>query len=156
MKKILLVLLILIFTFAGCSSYSYSDKQLKDTIDKVLTYKNGYDDEMKKYINEDNFYNCNYPTFYSFFLDEVEITKYESEIKKIERKKGNYTVYMIVNIAAQGHIVKDEEGEHRGSAVGKDVPLKIVLEEKDEGLYLNSFKEYEELSEAIEENPQFK
>ena len=52
--------------------------------------------------------------------------------------------------------MKDEEGEHRGSAVGKDVPLKIVLEEKDEGLYLNSFKEYEELSEAIEENPQFK
>ena len=92
MKKKILIITILLFAqilMFGCSKdvSRQDEKKIKETIDLVLSYKDGYDDTMKKHISEENFYICNYVEFYSkeYNLDEnlvYSIIKAESKFKE--------------------------------------------------------------------------
>lgn len=129
-------------------------KEIKDDIDLVLSYSNGYDDTMKKHISEKNFYVCNYVEFYSLYIGELNLEKYESEIVNIKKENQKYKVYMLINMQA---IAKDNhEGQGSEEAIGENVPVEVIVKEKDNEFYIESFIEYEDLEKAKELNDGFK
>lgn len=130
------------------------EKQIKEDIDLVLSYTNGYDDNMKKHISEDNFYVCNYVEFYSLYIGELNLNKYESNIVSIKKEDEKYTVCMLLNIEA---IAKENhEGEGSDEAIGENIPVEVIVKEKDGEFYIVSFTEYEDLEKAKELNEGFK
>ena len=153
--------LILIFVIlVGCGNVgntNQKEKELKETIDLVLSYNNGYDETMKKHISEKNFYVCNYKEFYGLYIGEVTIEKYESKIKNFEEKDGQYIVRLVLNIEAKAKEVHEEDGhEGNDTATGEDIPVEVILKEKEGGYYITSFTEYENLEKAAELNEGFK
>lgn len=167
-KNILKVMLIIIISMVitGCQSTS-KDLQgkekdnIKDTIDLVLSYEKGYDDIMKKHISEKNFYVCNYAEFYSRYIGEVNIKNYESEIVSIREDQGRYVVCMTLNVTAvslEVHEHDDGSVHEEGSdeAIGEDVPVEVILKERNGELYIEGFTEYENLEKAKELNEGFK
>ena len=71
MKKIVVFILMLFsISVVGCSSNISSKdiNEMKEIVDKVLSYENSYD--------EDTFNECNYEVFYSYLIGKVEFTKY--------------------------------------------------------------------------------
>lgn len=160
MKKLILAVLILIFVqifTIGCSKElsKENEKEIKETIDLVLSYKNGYDDNMKKHISEDNFYICNYVEFYSLYIGELNLEKYESSIKNINKENEKYKVYMLLNMEAKA---LETHGDEKASdeAIGEDVPIEVVVKERNGEYYIEGFTEYENLEKAKELNPGFK
>lgn len=163
MKKILGVVsrLLLIFVLlVGCTNTEITnekEKELKETIDLVLSYSNGYDETMKKHISEKNFYVCNYKEFYSLYIGESTIERYESKIKNIEEKDGQYIVRLVLDIEAKANDVHEHDGkEDSDTAIGEDIPIEVILKEKEESYYITSFTEYENLEKAAELNKGFK
>lgn len=159
MKKIILAVLILVFAqifMIGCSKKvsKESEKEIKETIDLVLSYKNGYDDNMKKHISEDNFYICNYVEFYSLYIGELNLEKYESSIKNINKENEKYKVYMVLNMEAKALETHGDE-ESSDEAIGEDVPVEVVVKEKNGEYYIEGFTEYENLEKAKELNSGF-
>lgn len=155
-SQILLILLLLV----GCTKDGIAndkETQIKETVDLVLSYSNGYDEVMKKHINEKNFYICNYKEFYALYIGEVTIEKYESKIKSIEEKDGQYIVRLILNIEAKAEEIHEEDG-HKDSdtATGENIPVEVILKEKEGSYYITSFTEYENLEKAAELNEGFK
>ena len=152
--------LLIFVLLVGCGKQGVTNKEkkeLKETIDLVLSYENGYDEIMKKHISEKNFYVCNYKEFYSLYIGEVEIEKYESEIRNVEEKDGQYIVRLVLNIEAKAKEVHEEDGhENSDTATGEDIPLEVILKEKEGQYYITSFTEYENLEKAAELNEGFK
>ncbi len=169
MKKNLLlsmVIIIISLVITGCGVTtkdlkSKDENKIKDTIDLVLSYEKGYDDTMKKHISEKNFYVCNYPEFYSKYIGEVDIKDYGSEIISLREDQGRYIVCMTLNLRAvslEVHEHDDGSIHEEGSdeAIGEDVPIEVILRERNGELYIEGFTEYENLEKAKELNEGFK
>ena len=162
-KSILTITLIIILQIfmVGCSNSSNEDitgseeAKVKETIDLVLSYENGYDDTMKKHISEKNFYVCNYVEFYSLYIGELDLKKYESEIVSFKKNQERYIVCMLLNIEAKSLETHGDE-EEGDEAIGENVPIEVILKERSGELYIESFKEYEDLEKAKELNDGFK
>ena len=162
-KSILIITLIIILQIfmVGCSNTSSDDMtgseetKVKETIDLVLSYENGYDDTMKKHISEENFYVCNYVEFYSLYIGELDLKKYESEIVSFKKNQERYIVCMLLNIEAKSLETHGDE-EEGDEAIGENVPIEVILKERSGELYIESFKEYEDLEKAKELNDGFK
>lgn len=162
-KSILTITLIIILQIfmIGCSNSSSEnmtdseETKVKETIDLVLSYENGYDDTMKKHISEKNFYVCNYVEFYSLYIGELELRKYASEIVSLREEQDRYIVCMLLNIEAKSLETHGDE-EEGDEAIGENVPIEVILKERNGELYIESFKEYEDLEKAKELNDGFK
>lgn len=169
MKKSVLIF-VLIFSFqvflVGCSNKnigitSSEEKKVKEVIDLVLSYDNGYDDTMKKHINEKNFYLCNYVEFYSLYIGELNLEKYESNIISVRKEEGRYVVCMSIDMegkALETHYDEGDEGHegHSDEVIGEDVPVEVILNNRNGELYIEGFTEYESLEKAKELNDGFK
>ncbi|MDV4152343.1 hypothetical protein R0131_16070 [Clostridium sp. AL.422] len=161
-----ILILILNIFMIGCTSdssaLSNSEKnQIKNTIDLVLSYKNGYDDTMKKHISEKNFYVCNYIEFYSAYIGEVDLKEYESNLVSIREEQDRYIVCMTLDmnaVSSETHTHDDGSLHEEGSdeAVGEDVPIEVILKQRSGELYIEGFTEYENLEKAKELNEGFK
>ena len=162
-KSILIITLIIILQIfmVGCSNTSSDDMtgseetKVKETIYLVLSYENGYDDTMKKHISEKNFYVCNYVEFYSLYIGELDLKKYESEIVSFKKNQERYIVCMLLNIEAKSLETHGDE-EEGDEAIGENVPIEVILKERSGELYIESFKEYEDIEKAKELNDGFK
>ena len=169
MKKIIIttiLILILSISIVSCSTdtgeLTNSEKtKIKDTIDLVLSYENGYDDTMKKHISEKNFYVCNYPEFYTTYIGEVDLQEYKSDIVSIREDQERYIVCMTLDMKAvslEAHTHDDGSIHSEGSdeAVGEDIPIEVILKERNGELYIEGFTEYENIEKAKELNEGFK
>ena len=82
MKKILAFLLVLLnIGMVMCSGNNISQKdieEMKDVVDKVLSYDGGYDNQVSEYIDSNTFNESNYVIFYSYYIGSVVLNKYES------------------------------------------------------------------------------
>ena len=130
------------------------EKKIKEDIDLVLSYTKGYDDTMKKHISENNFYVCNYVEFYSLYIGELDLKKYESNIVSIKKESGKYILCMLLNIEAVAK--ENHEGHGSDEAIGENIPIEVIVKEKNNEFYIESFKEYEDLEKAKELNEGFK
>lgn len=159
MKKRILVITLLLaqILMFGCAKdvSRENEKKIKETIDLVLSYKDGYDDTMKKHISEDNFYICNYVEFYSLYIGDLNLEKYKSNIVNIKNENGKYKVYMTLDMVAKALETHGDE-EASDEAVGEDVPIEVVVKENDGEFYIEGFTEYEDLEKAKELNDGFK
>lgn len=169
MKKGVLIF-VLIFSFqvllVGCSKKSLGissseESKVKEVIDLVLSYNNGYDDTMKKHISEKNFYLCNYVEFYSLYIGELNLEKYESKIISIRNEEGRFVVCMSIDMegkALETHYDEGDEGHegHSDEVIGEDVPVEVILNNRNGELYIEGFTEYESLEKAKELNDGFK
>lgn len=159
----IILLIIQIMVLVSCSDSSSisskKEKEIKEIIDLVLSYEKGYDETMKKHISEKNFYVCNYKEYYSLYIGDSTIEEYESRIVNTSLESGKYKVYMLLNIKARGlEVHKHEDGSEEGSdeAIGEDIPLEIIVKEKDGEFYIEGLTEYENLEKAKELNEGFK
>ncbi|MBS4804382.1 MAG: hypothetical protein KH005_05795 [Clostridium sp.] len=159
----IIILIIQIMFLVSCSDSSSissrKEKEIKETIDLVLSYEKGYDETMKKHISEKNFYVCNYKEYYSLYIGDATIDEYESKVVNIYKDGEKYKVYMLLNIKARGlEVHKNEDGSEEGSdeAIGEDIPLEIIVKEKDGEFYIEGLTEYENLEKAKELNEGFK
>ncbi len=167
-KNVLVSMLVIIISIAitGCRTtskdlQSKEKDKIKDTIDLVLSYEKGYDDTMKKHISEKNFYVCNYAEFYSRYIGTVDIKEYESKIISLREEQDRYIVCMTLNLKAvslEVHQHDDGSIHEEGSdeAIGEDVPIEVILKERNGELYIEGFTEYENLEKAKELNEGFK
>lgn len=165
MKKIVIVLILILSIFTvSCTSVSDNfngDKdEIKDTIDLVLSYKNGYDDVMKKHIEENNFIGLNFTEFYKLYIGEVDLKDYKSKIKHIKQEGDKYIAAVIVDIRALsvGSHTHDDGTVHEGGheVNGEDIPMQITLVEKDGSLFIEEAVGYENLQKAKEINEDFR
>lgn len=169
MKKSILIFLFIIsfqFLVVGCSNNSNvknnsEEEKVKETIDLVLSYENGYDEVMEKHISEKNFYICNYVEFYSLYVGELKLEKYESNIISIKNNDNRYIVCMSINMEGKALETHYDEGdedheEHSDEVIGEDVPVEVILKERNGELYIEKFTEYENLEKAKELNEGFK
>lgn len=158
--RIISQILLMFILLVGCTKEGITNdkrNEIKETVDLVLSYSNGYDEVMKKHISEKNFYICNYKEFYALYIGEVTIEKYESKIKSIEEKDGQYIVRLILNIEAKAKEIHEEDDhEHSDTATGENIPVEVILKEKEGEYYITSFTEYENLEKAAELNEGFK
>lgn len=161
MKKIVVFILMLFsISGVGCSSSNISSKdinEMKEIVDKVLSYEKAYDDEVSNYIDEDTFNECNYEVFYSYLIGEVEFTKYESEVKGVTKEAGEYNLCMVLNMEAQGTTLESDGVEEGYDSVeGNDVPVEVVIKKEKGNYVIKSVKEYESLEIAENENENFR
>ena len=159
----IILVIIQIIVLVGCSNSdsisSGKEKDIKEAIDLVLSYENGYDETMKKHISEKNFYVCNYKEYYSLYIGDATIEEYESKVVNTSKDGEKYKVYMLLNIKARGlEVHKNEDGSEEGSdeAIGEDIPLEVIVKEKDGEFYIEGLTEYENLEKAKELNEGFK
>lgn len=159
----IILVVIQIIVLVGCSNSdsisSGKEKDIKEAIDLVLSYENGYDETMKKHISEKNFYVCNYKEYYSLYIGDATIEEYESKVVNTSKDGEKYKVYMLLNIKARGlEVHKNEDGSEEGSdeAIGEDIPLEVIVKEKDGEFYIEGLTEYENLEKAKELNEGFK
>lgn len=155
------IVIIVIIVFVGCNStLSNKDEiEIKRVIDYVLSYESGYDENINKYVSEETFYDSNYIVFYSYFLGNVHLKEYESDIKSINKDGDKYLAYMVINLKAVGELLEEESNEediHEPEADGKDVPVEVTLIKKNGEFYIEKTKEYNSLEEAIKEKKEFK
>jgi hypothetical protein len=163
MKKVifkvgLIILSMLLFISCSRNNNGISkneEKEIKETIDLVLSYDKGYDETVNKYISEENFYICNYVEFYSLYIGKLQLEEYESEIVSIANDNDLIEVCLVLNMRAKSSDVHDDE-ENSDEAIGKDVPVEVLLTIEDENYYIRSFTEYENLEKAKELNKGFK
>ena len=159
----IILVVIQIIVLVGCSNSnsisSGKEKDIKEAIDLVLSYENGYDETMKKHISEKNFYVYNYKEYYSLYIGDATIEEYESKVVNTSKDGEKYKVYMLLNIKARGlEVHKNEDGSEEGSdeAIGEDIPLEVIVKEKDGEFYIEGLTEYENLEKAKELNEGFK
>lgn len=96
MKKILAFLLVLLnIGMVMCSGNNISQKdieEMKDVVDKVLSYDGGYDNQVSEYIDSNTFNESNYVIFYSYYIGSVVLNKYESEVIGASKDDGKYNL----------------------------------------------------------------
>lgn len=161
MKKIMVFLLMLLsISVVGCSSSNISSNdinEMKEIVDKVLSYEKSYDDEVSDYIDEDIFNECNYEVFYNYLIGEVKFTKYESEVKSVTKEADEYNLCMVLNMEAQGTTLESDGVEEGYDSVeGNNVPIEVVLKKEKGNYVIKSVKEYESLEKAENENENFR
>lgn len=160
MKKILLVIVIIFnISMVMCDSNNISQNdinEMKKIVDKVLSYEQAYDDEVKEYIDKDTFNTCNYVVFYSYYIGDVILTKYESKVKGVSREDEKYNLCIIINMQAQATTL-ESDGIEEGydTAEGNNVPVEVTLLKKKGKFYIESVKEYDSLEIAQNENKNF-
>lgn len=160
MKKIIAFILILLnIGMVMCSSndISKSDiKKIKEIVDKVLSYDRGYDEEVSDYIKEEVFNKSNYVIFYNYYIEDVILNKYESEVLGASKDDGKYNVCLVINMEAQSTVL-ETDGLEQGydTAEGINVPVEVVLRKNNREFYIESIKEYDSLEIAKKENKNF-
>ena len=142
-----------------CSSndISKSDiKKIKEIVDKVLSYDMGYDEEVSDYVKEDVFNKSNYVIFYNYYIEDVILNKYESEVLGASKDDGKYNVCLVINMEAQSTVL-ETDGLEQGydTAEGVNVPVEVVLRKNNREFYIESIKEYGSLEIAKKENKNF-
>lgn len=142
-----------------CSSndISKSDiKKIKEIVDKVLSYDRGYDEEVSDYIKEEVFNKSNYVIFYNYYIEDVILNKYESEVLGASKDDGKYNVCLVINMEAQSTVL-ETDGLEQGydTAEGINVPVEVVLRKNNREFYIESIKEYDSLEIAKKENKNF-
>lgn len=142
-----------------CSSndISKSDiKKIKEIVDKVLSYDRGYDEEVSDYIKEEVFNKSNYVIFYNYYIEDVILNKYESEVLGASKDDGKYNVCLVINMEAQSTVL-ETDGLEQGydTAEGINVPVEVVLRKNNREFYIESIKEYGSLEIAKKENKNF-
>lgn len=142
-----------------CSSndISKSDiKKIKEIVDKVLSYDRGYDEEVSDYIKEEVFNKSNYVIFYNYYIEDVILNKYESEVWGASKDDGKYNVCLVINMEAQSTVL-ETDGLEQGydTAEGVNVPVEVVLRKNNREFYIESIKEYGSLEIAKKENKNF-
>lgn len=132
MKKILAFLLVLLnIGMVMCSGNNISQKdieEMKDVVDKVLSYDGGYDNQVSEYIDSNTFNESNYVIFYSYYIGSVVLNKYESEVIGASKDDGKYNLCLLINMEAQATTL-ESDGVEEGydTAEGNDVPVEVVL-----------------------------
>ena len=142
-----------------CSSNDISNsdiKEMKEIVDKVLSYDRGYDEEVSDYIKEDVFNKSNYVIFYNYYIEDVILNKYESEVLGASKDDGKYNVCLVINMEAQSTVL-ETDGLEQGydTAEGINVPVEVVLRKNNREFYIESIKEYGSLEIAKKENKNF-
>lgn len=142
-----------------CSSNDISNsdiKEMKEIVDKVLSYDMGYDEEVSDYIKEDVFNKSNYVIFYNYYIEDVILNKYESEVLGASKDDGKYNVCLVINMEAQSTVL-ETDGLEQGydTAEGVNVPVEVVLRKNNREFYIESIKEYDSLEIAKKENKNF-
>lgn len=142
-----------------CSSNDISNsdiKEMKEIVDKVLSYDRGYDEEVSDYIKEDVFNKSNYVIFYNYYIEDVILNKYESEVLGASKDDGKYNVCLVINMEAQSTVL-ETDGLEQGydTAEGINVPVEVVLRKNNREFYIESIKEYDSLEIAKKENKNF-
>ena len=160
MKKILAFLLVLLnIGMVMCSGNNISQKdieEMKDVVDKVLSYDGGYDNQVSEYIDSNTFNESNYVIFYSYYIGSVVLNKYESEVIGASKDDGKYNLCLLINMEAQATTL-ESDGVEEGydTAEGNDVPVEVVLKKSKGKFYIGSVKEYDSLEIAQNENKNF-
>lgn len=142
-----------------CSSNDISNsdiKEMKEIVDKVLSYDRGYDEEVSDYIKEEVFNKSNYVIFYNYYIEDVILNKYESEVLGASKDDGKYNVCLVINMEAQSTVL-ETDGLEQGydTAEGVNVPVEVVLRKNNREFYIESIKEYGSLEIAKKENKNF-
>ena len=145
-------------TMVMCSS-SISQKdieEMKEIVDKVLSYDGDYDDEVSEYIDSQTFNESNYVVFYSYYIGDIVLNKYESEVIGVTKEDGKYNLCLLIDMEAQATTL-ESDGVEQGydTAEGNDVPVEVVLTKKEGKFYIESVKEYDSLKIAQNENKNF-
>lgn len=153
-----IVMITLNLTMVMCSS-NISQKDIddmKDIVDKVLSYDGDYDDKVSKYIDSQTFNESNYVVFYSYYIGSVILNKYESEVMGVTEQDGKYNLCLLIDMEAQATTL-ESDGVEEGydTAEGNDVPVEVVLTKKNGEFYIESVNEYDSLKIAQNENKNF-
>ncbi|MDV4152344.1 hypothetical protein R0131_16075 [Clostridium sp. AL.422] len=166
MRKGIFILFLIISIFAVSCSSEESDfirsnkNKIKDTIDLVLSYENGYDDTMKKHINEENFYGSNFFELYTMYIGEVEFKDYKSKIISLREEGDKYLASTIIDIKAltPATHTHDDGSVHEQvhEIAAEDIPVEITLVEKEGEFFIEGFLGYENLDKAKELNEGFR
>lgn len=160
MKKILAFLLVLLnigmVMFSGNNISQKDIEEMKDVVDKVLSYDGGYDNQVSEYIDSNTFNESNYVIFYSYYIGSVVLNKYESEVIGASKDDGKYNLCLLINMEAQATTL-ESDGVEEGydTAEGNDVPVEVVLKKSKGKFYIESVKEYDSLEIAQNENKNF-
>lgn len=154
-----IVMIMFNLTMVMCSSNNISEndiKEMKDIVDKVLSYDGDYDDEVSDYIDSQTFNESNYVIFYNYYIGSVVLNKYESEVMGVTKENGKYNLCLLIDMEAQAKTL-ESDGVEEGydTAEGNDVPVEVVLTKNKGEFYIESVKEYDSLKIAQNENKNF-
>ncbi|WP_297712137.1 hypothetical protein [Clostridium sp.] len=155
---IVIVMVMFNLTMVMCSS-NISQKdidEMKEVVDKVLSYDGDYDDEVSEYVDSQTFNEANYVVFYSYYIGTVVLNKYESEVMGVTKENGKYNLCLLIDMEAQATTL-ESDGVEQGydTAEGNDVPVEVILTKKEGKFYIESVKEYDSLKIAQNENKNF-
>ena len=158
-NTILVVMIMFNLTMVMCTRDNISQKdinEMKDIVDKVLSYDGDYNDEVSDYIDNQTFNESNYVIFYSFYIGNIVLNKYESELMGVTKEDGKYNLCLLINMKAQATTL-ESDGVEEGydTAEGIDVPVEVILIKKKGKFYIESIKEYNSLKIAQNENENF-
>ena len=156
---ILIVMVMFNLTMIMCSSSNISQNdidEIKEVVDKVLSYDGDYDEEVSDYIDSQTFNESNYVVFYSYYIGSVVLNKYESEVMGVTKENGKYNLCLLIDMEAQATTL-ESDGVEEGydTAEGNDVPVEVVLTKNEGKFYIESVKEYDSLKIAQNENKNF-
>ena len=156
---ILIVMVMFNLTMIMCSSSNISQNdidEMKEVVDKVLSYDGDYDEEVSDYIDSQTFNESNYVVFYSYYIGSVVLNKYESEVMGVTKENGKYNLCLLIDMEAQATTL-ESDGVEEGydTAEGNDVPVEVVLTKNEGKFYIESVKEYDSLKIAQNENKNF-
>lgn len=154
-----IVMVMFNLTMIMCSSSNISQNdidEMKEVVDKVLSYDGDYDDEVSDYIDSQTFNESNYVVFYSYYIGSVVLNKYESEVMGVTKENGKYNLCLLIDMEAQATTL-ESDGVEEGydTAEGNDVPVEVVLTKNEGKFYIESVKEYDSLKIAQNENKNF-
>ena len=158
-NTILVVMIMFNLTMVMCNRDNISQKdinEMKDIVDKVLSYDGDYNDEVSDYIDNQTFNESNYVIFYSYYIGNIVLNKYESELMGVTKEDGKYNLCLLINMKAQATTL-ESDGVEEGydTAEGIDVPVEVILIKKKGKFYIESIKEYNSLKIAQNENENF-
>ena len=158
-NTILVVMIMFNLTMVMCTRDNISQKdinEMKDIVDKVLSYDGDYNDEVSDYIDNQTFNESNYVIFYRYYIGNIVLNKYESELMGVTKEGGKYNLCLLINMKAQATTL-ESDGVEEGydTAEGIDVPVEVILIKKKGKFYIESIKEYNSLKIAQNENENF-
>ena len=153
-----IVMIMFNLTMVMCSkNISQKDiNEMKEVVDKVLSYDGDYDDEVSDYIDSETFNESNYVIFYSYYIGHIVLNKYESEVMGVTKEDGKYNLCLLIDMEGKATTL-ESDGIEQGydTAEGNDVPVEVVLTKKEGKFHIESVKEYDSLEIAQNENKNF-
>ena len=137
---ILIVMVMFNLTMIMCSSSNISQNdidEMKEVVDKVLSYDGDYDEEVSDYIDSQTFNESNYVVFYSYYIGSVVLNKYESEVMGVTKENGKYNLCLLIDMEAQATTL-ESDGVEEGydTAEGNDVQVEVVLTKIEGKFYI--------------------